>query len=515
MAQNTAIDQNQLTRPQAGLNTASAPAGSASELPLALDPAGGNAIATQDNPNKVSAFGGAVGNGQKFTLNDLNQTGASGGVPPEMLFAIGTPQYKHARNTTPTWDFAYRPREYAEGNYWSKQDARSGALLPKAQADAKIAQMRAEHYAKYGLQPDGVTPINPRAPRWGDSARNGQMPVPEFFAPELKGAKNPDFIAASRVNNTPALGDARAGLGMNAFRGAPTRAASNLDGAQLGQTTLASHLPGGAGLTGGGGRSWNKKMLGANPFGTDQEGGAGLQGGLPYFEGGMGGLPGAGAMSPDMPAYATGGVVGQAPNPMGMPPASGGQPGLQPGGAGEGGYVDHKTADMQINDLLARNPQVKQQIQQVIQQGIQDGSINPQMAQMAVQLAQACVQNPALYPQLRQFAIQRGIVDPEDLPEQYDQGLVLTILMAAKAAQGMGEAPQQTLAQNAQQQFAQGGMIQGPGTGTSDSVQAVNTSNGQPVKVSNGEYVVPAAVVAAKGRDFFDSLVRKYAEVPR
>jgi hypothetical protein len=65
------------------------------------------------------------------------------------------------------------------------------------------------------------------------------------------------------------------------------------------------------------------------------------------------------------------------------------------------------------------------------------------------------------------------------------------------------------------QSLARGGMIQGPGTGTSDSVPAQNTSDGSAVKVSNGEYVIPARVVAAKGRDFFDGLVRKYADVPK
>ncbi|MBA5690529.1 hypothetical protein [Rugamonas apoptosis] len=51
-------------------------------------------------------------------------------------------------------------------------------------------------------------------------------------------------------------------------------------------------------------------------------------------------------------------------------------------------------------------------------------------------------------------------------------------------------------------------MAQGLGLGTSDSVAAV--ANGQPVAVSNGEFRVPAAVVQALGRDFFDELVRNY-----
>jgi hypothetical protein len=60
-----------------------------------------------------------------------------------------------------------------------------------------------------------------------------------------------------------------------------------------------------------------------------------------------------------------------------------------------------------------------------------------------------------------------------------------------------------------------GGMLQGPGTGRSDSIGTQNMSNGGPVKVSNGEYVIPEHVVRAKGRDFFDALLRRYSEVPK
>lgn len=35
-------------------------------------------------------------------------------------------------------------------------------------------------------------------------------------------------------------------------------------------------------------------------------------------------------------------------------------------------------------------------------------------------------------------------------------------------------------------------------------------ANGQPVAVSNGEFRVPAAVVQALGKDFFDELVHNY-----
>lgn len=56
--------------------------------------------------------------------------------------------------------------------------------------------------------------------------------------------------------------------------------------------------------------------------------------------------------------------------------------------------------------------------------------------------------------------------------------------------------------------YADGGLITGPGTGTSDSVAA--QAQGVPLAVSNGEFHVPQAVVDALGRDFFDKIVADY-----
>lgn len=55
-----------------------------------------------------------------------------------------------------------------------------------------------------------------------------------------------------------------------------------------------------------------------------------------------------------------------------------------------------------------------------------------------------------------------------------------------------------------------GGKVKGPGTGTSDSVQAVNSSTGQPVRLSNGEYVLSADTVRAVGTKFLDNLQAKH-----
>jgi hypothetical protein len=58
--------------------------------------------------------------------------------------------------------------------------------------------------------------------------------------------------------------------------------------------------------------------------------------------------------------------------------------------------------------------------------------------------------------------------------------------------------------------MADGGVIEGPGDGVSDSVSAVNQTNGQPIRVSNGEFIIPEDVVRAKGEEFFHKLIEKH-----
>jgi hypothetical protein len=59
-----------------------------------------------------------------------------------------------------------------------------------------------------------------------------------------------------------------------------------------------------------------------------------------------------------------------------------------------------------------------------------------------------------------------------------------------------------------QSMFADGGLIKGPGTGTSDSIAA--HAAGLPLAVSNGEYRIPAVVVNTLGADFFEAIVARF-----
>lgn len=54
------------------------------------------------------------------------------------------------------------------------------------------------------------------------------------------------------------------------------------------------------------------------------------------------------------------------------------------------------------------------------------------------------------------------------------------------------------------------GKVKGPGTGTSDSVPAVNTSTGQPLRLSNDEFIIPADVVRKLGTKHFEKMIEQY-----
>lgn len=64
------------------------------------------------------------------------------------------------------------------------------------------------------------------------------------------------------------------------------------------------------------------------------------------------------------------------------------------------------------------------------------------------------------------------------------------------------------------QALAKGGLVRGPGTGTSDSIPAVIDGK-HPARLSDGEYVIPRPVVDKYGVGFFDDLIGKRSEQPQ
>jgi len=168
--------------------------------------------------------------------------------------------------------------------------------------------------------------------------------------------------------------------------------------------------------------------------------------------------------------------------------------------------------DMQVNDMLSKNPEVVARVRAAIEAGIQSGELSQQEINMAVQLAQVAMQNPSMYPQLRQFAIERGLAGPNDLPMEYDQGLVIALVTAAKAMaadvqiENAGSQPMPPQ-QPPVQEMEFGAMVHGPSH--DDGGVRVKMKYGGEIEVEGGEYVIPKDVVKAKGTDFFDKLIGK------
>jgi len=180
------------------------------------------------------------------------------------------------------------------------------------------------------------------------------------------------------------------------------------------------------------------------------------------------------------PSYEVGGAVG----PGGYPAA---RPGLQQGQAPQ--PMSPEIVEREIQDMIANNPQMVQQIKMAVDQAVASGELTMQELNTLLQLATAVLRNPGTYPQIRQFAIAQGVVAEQDAPQEYDQGLMIAIIIAGRAAQ-QGAKPQQSL--------EDGGTVRG----ASDAPV--------PITAHEGEYVIPKHVVEMKGREFFDKMLANY-----
>ena len=168
-------------------------------------------------------------------------------------------------------------------------------------------------------------------------------------------------------------------------------------------------------------------------------------------------------------------------------------------------------------DAMLRDPRARQTLLARPQQLMASGELTPDEVTTMGRVAEAALYSPELYPQLRQFVAQQGM---SPLPAAFDPSVIMRIMAIARALQQATPPGQVPSTDQAQMQRpvpgeGNGGYLQGPGTGRSDSIGTVNETTGEPVKVANGEYVIPAHVVRAKGREFFDNLLRRYSDVPK
>ena len=201
-------------------------------------------------------------------------------------------------------------------------------------------------------------------------------------------------------------------------------------------------------------------------------------------------------------SYAVGGQIGMGGMPTNPQPSQ--MPGQMQGGAGLAapGAAQRPMNPQQLQaaaqQFVQQHPQQVQKIQMVIQQAMQSGQLTQQQLNMMVQLATVALQNPEMYPQLRKLAIQNGLATEQDIGQQYDQGLLFVLVTVGQSLQAGGQQPPRPV-----QSMKGGGHIANQGSSKSDPVI---------IQAHEGEFVIPAHIVKAKGTEFFDALIKKYAE---
>ena len=191
--------------------------------------------------------------------------------------------------------------------------------------------------------------------------------------------------------------------------------------------------------------------------------------------------------------------------------------------------------DMEVSQTMKNNPEVLARIRAGIEAGLQTGELSIEELNMAVELAKVVLQNPAMYPQIRQFAIQKGLATEQDLPVEYDEGLIIALITAGKAMEAdiqfqpvqqmkdggqLEEIPQGNMGlaklpesvRNKMGYMQDGGMLKGPAH--SDGGIPAVVDGKQKVELEGDEYIIPKKVVMAKGTEFFDRMLANYEDKP-
>ena len=156
--------------------------------------------------------------------------------------------------------------------------------------------------------------------------------------------------------------------------------------------------------------------------------------------------------------------------------------------------MSYDQVNAEVQGMMQNNPQMAEQLKQEIMALMQSGELTPDELNKMVQLARAALQQPALYPQIRAFAIQQGLGTEEDIPQQFDQGLLIAVVIAGQALQGGAEAGAQN---QAMPSMKEGGAL---------PAKSQNKDGSIPINAHEGEYVVPAEVVRHYGTKFFEDL---------
>ena len=91
--------------------------------------------------------------------------------------------------------------------------------------------------------------------------------------------------------------------------------------------------------------------------------------------------------------------------------------------------------NQQILRQIQASPEAQQAVSDAVQQLINDPDITPEVVAQLIQIVESVDGNPDAYAQVRQMLLQSGAIDPEDLPEQYDEVVMTVLLIALKLVQ--------------------------------------------------------------------------------
>jgi hypothetical protein len=229
--------------------------------------------------------------------------------------------------------------------------------------------------------------------------------------------------------------------------------------------------------------------------------------------------------SSSIPSYQLGGMVGPGGEPI--RPNIPGLPGLA--GPSQGG-LGPQQMELEARRFVQQNPQQVAEIRTTIEEALADGDITMDQVQLLTNMAKVALQNPEMYPALKQAVVARGVLEDDELPPEFDQGTMFILLLIGQimqqpsgspgVAQAAGGTTPPAAPGSAQMQQTIPSMKKGGALPMKsemddeedDDEDDDESKGGILIMAHEGEYVVPAKVVRAKGTEFFDKLVQSYTE---
>lgn len=210
-----------------------------------------------------------------------------------------------------------------------------------------------------------------------------------------------------------------------------------------------------------------------------------------------------------LPSYQAGGMIGPGGEPV--RPNIPGMPGLAGPTTGAGG-LGPQQMEMEARRFVQQNPQQVAEIREAVEEALADGDITMDQVQILTNMAKVALQNPEMYEPLKRNIVARGILEDDELPPTFDQGTLFILLLIGQIVQAPAAQPGMSPTAGGEQMMAPEQPMPAMKNGGPLPHKSNNGDGSIPIRAHEGEYVIPAKVVRAKGTEFFDKLLQGYAE---